>query len=72
MINQGDSKRMLLKQIKKAFNRHLEACQRYDMASGIVGKIAATSINTRSVPDGRGYNKLVQCLGSNGPTCNLS
>ena len=42
MINQGDSKRMLLKQIKKAFNRHLEACQRYDTASGIVGKIAVT------------------------------
>ena len=42
MINQGGFKQMYLKQIKKPFNRHVEAFQRYVMASDIVCKIAAT------------------------------
>ena len=45
MINQGFSKQMLLKQIKKAFNRHPEAFQKdYIMALDIVSKIAVTKL----------------------------
>ena len=33
---------MLLKQIKKAFNRHPEDFQKYHMTSGMVRKIATT------------------------------
>ena len=33
---------MFLIQIKKAFNRHTEAFQKYHMASGIVSKITTT------------------------------
>ena len=43
MINQAGSKQLLLKQIKKAFNRHPKAFQKYHIiASDIVSKIAAT------------------------------
>ena len=43
MINQSGSKQMLLKQIKKAFNRHPEAFQKNQvMASDNVDKIAVT------------------------------
>ena len=43
MINQVDSKHMLLKQIKKSFNRHLQAFKKYHiMASDILSKTAAT------------------------------
>ena len=60
VINQGGSKHMLFKQLKNAFNTHVEAFQKYHtMASDIVGKVAATQINTRSVFDSRELNKLV-------------
>ena len=43
MMNQGGSKPMILKQVKKAFQRYPEAFQKYHiMASDIVSKIAAT------------------------------
>ena len=42
MISQGGSEYMLLKQIKKSFNRHPEDFQMYIMASDIVSNIAAT------------------------------
>ena len=43
MISQGDSKHILLKQIKETFNRHPEAFQSYHIvASDIINKIAAT------------------------------
>ena len=61
MINQGSSKHMLFKHIKNAFNTHVKAFQNYHtIASDIVGKVAATQINTRSVFDSRELNKLVQ------------
>ena len=41
-ISQGDSKHMLLKQIKKAFNRQPEVSQEYIMDSDIVSRITAT------------------------------
>ena len=54
VINQGSSKQMILKQIKKAFNRHPEPFQKYHtMASYTVSRIAATYINERSVSDTR-------------------
>ena len=64
---------MLLKRITKAFNKHPEGFQKYHiMVSDIVSKIAATYVNTRSVSDSKGLNKLVQSLVSNGSNCNLS
>ena len=36
-----------------------------------VSKTSETLINTRRVPDSRGI-ELVESLGSNSPTCNLS
>ena len=43
MISQGESKHILLKQIKETFDRHSEAFQNYHIvASDIVNKIAAT------------------------------
>ena len=43
MINRGGSRYILLKQIKKEFNRHPEAFQKYPtMASDVVSKIATT------------------------------
>ena len=54
VINQGSSKQMILKQIKKAFNRHPEPFQKYHtMASYTVSRIAATYINEQSVSDNR-------------------
>ena len=56
MINQASSKHLLLKQIKKAFNRHPKVFQKYHtIASDIVSKIAAIW----SVSDSKGLNKLV-------------
>lgn len=41
MISQDSSRQMLLKQIKKLFNRHPEAFQKYHvMVSDIINKIA--------------------------------
>ena len=58
MINQGRPKHMLLKHVKKAFNRHPEAFHKYHkyhiMASDIVSNIAVASINTRSVSGRKG------------------
>ena len=69
MINQSGSKHLLLKQIRKAFNGHPKAFQRYHIiASDIISKIAATW----SVSDSKGLNKLVQFWVSNGPACNLT
>ena len=43
MTRQGGSKYMLLKQIKKVFNRHLEAFQKsHIIASDTVSKLSAT------------------------------
>ena len=43
MIDQGESKHMLLKQIKKSFNRHPEAFQKFhSVASDIPSRIDAT------------------------------
>ena len=42
MINEGGSKHILLKQNKKAFNRHPEAFQKYHTTSDIVSKVDAT------------------------------
>lgn len=43
VINQADSKYLLLKQIKKTFYRHPEAFQKYYViASNVVSKIAVT------------------------------
>ena len=43
LISPDRSKHMVLKQIKKAFNRHPKAFQKYQiMVSDIVSKIAAT------------------------------
>ena len=43
MIKEGDSKHILLKQIKKVFNRHPEAFPEcHTMASDIVSAIVAT------------------------------
>ena len=50
---------MLLKEIKKALNRHPEAFQKQITASDIVSETAATLINTRINSDSRGLNKLV-------------
>ena len=45
---------MILKQIRKAFNRHPEPFQKYHtMASYTVSRIAATYINEQSVSDNR-------------------
>ena len=41
-ISQDDSKHMVLKQIKKAFNRHPKVFQKYIMDSDIASRIAAT------------------------------
>ena len=57
MINQGSPKHMLLKHIKKAFNRHPEAFHKYHkyiMASDIVSNIAVAWINIRSVSGMKG------------------
>ena len=58
MINQGWPKHMLLKHIKKSFNRHPEAFNKYHkyhiMASDIVSNIAMAWINIRSVSGRKG------------------
>ena len=59
---------MLLKQIKKTFNRHLESLQKYIIASDIISKITAT----RSVSDSKGLNQVVQFWESKVPTFKLS
>ena len=58
---------MLLKYIKKEFNRHSEPFQKHHITdSDIVIKIFAISINTRSVSDSKreGVHKLVQSWGN--------
>ena len=42
MTNEAGFKNLLLKQIKKTFNRHLESLEKYIIASDIVSKITAT------------------------------
>ena len=58
--SQDDSKHLVLKQIKKAFNRHPKVFQKYIMDSDIVSRIAATEI--QDVFLAGGVNKLVQSL----------
>ena len=56
-----------------ACKRYPEALQNfYIMALDIVSKIAVIQVNTRSVPIAGGLNKLVQSLGSKGPTSSRS
>ena len=58
MIIKAGSKHMLLKQIKKTFNRDPEVLSKYHtMASDIVSNIAPTEINTRGVSDSRRAEK---------------